>query len=284
MNEKHIRIDLQPLYPLSTGMQAQGRLKGRLDCLLCDIYGTLLISGSGDIFLLPEKIKPDERLAQLLKNYRIRHNPEQLQQLLISAVTKQHAQAKRKGIRFPEIRIEHIWQELLQFETIDQAQRFAIDFELIMNPVWPMPYLTDLLNACKSSGTILGIISNAQFFTPLIFQHFLKDSWTETGFAPELTILSYQHARAKPSQELFQLARDNLIKMGIKPSRTAYIGNDMRNDIGPSNCAGFQTILFAGDRRSLRLRDKDPMVQNVKPDLIVTRLDQVIPYLGVNTK
>ena len=54
----------------------------------------------------------------------------------------------------------------------------------------------------------------------------------------------------------------------------------MRNDILPAACAGFKTALFAGDRRSLRLRASDARCAKLSPDLIVTDLRQLIATAG----
>jgi putative hydrolase of the HAD superfamily len=71
-------------------------------------------------------------------------------------------------------------------------------------------------------------------------------------FAPELTILSYQHGLAKPSPELFQILSDRLAGRGITPAETLFIGNDPLQDIIPAAAAGFRTALFTGHSESLR--------------------------------
>jgi len=53
----------------------------------------------------------------------------------------------------------------------------------------------------------------------------------------------------------------------------------MLNDIYPANAIGFQTALFAGDQRSLRLRTDDPRCVNLKPDLVLTDLAQLLKYI-----
>ena len=53
----------------------------------------------------------------------------------------------------------------------------------------------------------------------------------------------------------------------------------MRNDIYPAHAIGFQTALFAGDRRSLRLRADDARCADLKPDLVLTDLEQLIQYI-----
>ena len=50
----------------------------------------------------------------------------------------------------------------------------------------------------------------------------------------------------------------------------------MLNDIWGAARHQFQTVLFAGDRRSLRKRDGDPRVGDCRPDLVLTDLSQLI--------
>ena len=50
----------------------------------------------------------------------------------------------------------------------------------------------------------------------------------------------------------------------------------MRNDILPASQIGFRTALVATDRRSLRLREGDPSVAHVTPDLVVTNLSDLV--------
>jgi len=53
----------------------------------------------------------------------------------------------------------------------------------------------------------------------------------------------------------------------------------MLNDIYPAQKVGFQTALFAGDKRSLRLRNDDPRCKNLKPDLVITDLIQLLDHI-----
>jgi putative hydrolase of the HAD superfamily len=50
----------------------------------------------------------------------------------------------------------------------------------------------------------------------------------------------------------------------------------MLNDVAAASQAGFRTALYAGDRRSLRLRSGDDRIQRVQPDLVVTHLRQLM--------
>ena len=67
--------------------------------------------------------------------------------------------------------------------------------------------------------------------------------------------------------------------MGIPVNAALYLGNDMLNDIYPAQKVGFKTALFAGDARSLRLREDDPGCKNLSPDIIITDLIQLLDHI-----
>ena len=192
------------------------------------------------------------------------------------SIDSDHQAMRQKGIDSPEVQIDQIWMQVLGTENIEAARRFAIQFEMIVNPGYPMPQMTNVLSVLQNSGMRLGIISNAQFFTPLLFQVLCGDIPENIGFEAGLIFYSYQHGVAKPSRRLFQLAARALKTMGIEPENALYVGNDMLNDMLPATVEGLQTALFAGDKRSLRLREDDPRCEGVTPDLIITDLSQLI--------
>ena len=75
---------------------------------------------------------------------------------------------------------------------------------------------------------------------------------------------------------MFEAAAKNLRNMDISAHSALYIGNDMLNDIYPAKMLGFKTALFAGDARSLRLRENHPKCQNLSADMLITDLVQVL--------
>lgn len=279
MEKALVQPYLRPLAPIPTQVKQMGRLRKPIDCLLCDLYGTLFISSSGDIGLSSHEPRQTELLDKLMVEYDLKTTAAALQDQLTQAIKGHHTLARTRGVPHPEVVIETIWQELLPNERPDKVRRFAIEYEMITNPVWPMPGLEALVSACRNKGIRMGIISNAQFYTPHLFSWLLGREPEALGFDARLSIYSFQHGEAKPSATLFELARQRLREMAIAPSGVAYIGNDMRNDIMPAHQAGFQSILFAGDERSLRLRKKDPTCQAMTPDMVVTGLAQLASYL-----
>ena len=267
------------LTPQPTNLQPGGKLNHKIQCVLLDVYGTLFISASGDIGVA--KNGPDNawKLKPLLRKFGISQPAASLLNDFFGAIENEHQNLRRAGTDHPEIRIEKIWQQVLNIKTIDQAKAFAAEFEMIANPMFPMPHLKEMLYFCRQKEIALGIISNAQFYTPLFMEWFLGRPMTDLGFDPELMIYSYQQQQAKPSLSLFRLAAARLKNKRIPEKAVIYLGNDMLNDIYPAHTVGFNTALFAGDARSLRLRDEDPRCKNVSPDLIITELLQILDHL-----
>ena len=158
----------------------------------------------------------------------------------------------------------------------ESLQQLALEYEVRVNPVWPMPGCEQVLGALRDAGLHLGIVSNSQFFTPELFPALLGKSVEQLGFHPELRFYSYRSQQAKPGFHLFQAAYFLLdIKLGIAAEQALYVGNDMLNDIFPAQMIGFRTALFAGDARSYRPRTDDPRVDGVTPDLVLTELGQL---------
>lgn len=278
--DKHlIAPHLRPLQPLPTGVKPQGELLRPVHCLLCDIYGTLIISASGDIGSVKPVGEHNTTIEALLLKYGLPFTPSRIKRELKQVIGARHEQSKKKGVEFPEIEIDRIWQSILGWSDRDKVREFAIEYEMITNPVWPMPGLRRLLTHCSHHGIRLGIVSNAQFYTPLILEWILDSDLVLLGFDPRLTIFSYRQRAAKPSSELFQLAAERLALMGIEKHHTAVVGNDIRNDIAPSQKVGFSTILFAGDRRSLRWRKDDPSSSWIIPDLVIDDLACLVHHL-----
>jgi putative hydrolase of the HAD superfamily len=140
-----------------------------------------------------------------------------------------------------------------------------------------MPGAKETITGLKKAGCFLGIISNAQFFTPLLFEAFLGGPPEKIGFDPRLLIYSFEAGEAKPGAGIFAQGAESLGALGITPENCLFAGNDMLTDVYGAASAGFQTVLFAGDGRSLRLRQGEALVQGLRPSLIIRSLTDLLP-------
>jgi len=268
---------IHPLEPIPTGETPTGLSKiRRVKGILFDVYGTLLISRSGDRDSHAVSHNQKRVLTGVLRRYGIAGTPENLMDSLRRAIENDHDSRRQKGIDHPEVDIVRIWQNVLGTDDTAWVKRFALEYEMVVNPVYPMPGLADLLSACRGQELLLGIISNAQFYTPRLLEGLLGASLDRCGFDPQLTFFSYRFGSAKPSCFMFELAAEIFSHRGIPAASVLYVGNDMCNDILPAKTVGFQTALFAGDRRSLRKRPDDACCRHLVPDMVVTDLRQLI--------
>ncbi len=286
----YIQQQASPLEAIPTGQEPATPPLPGIRAVVFDVYGTLIISGVGDISLASADNK-DQAIRKSLEAYGL--NLGHLQEDLwtrFQGVVKVHQDNRRKeGIPYPEVEIRKVWKDLIQQLLVEGAietdpiadiDAFSLSYEMQVNPVWPMPNLTSTLETLQIHGLPMGIISNAQFFSPLILETFLRRDLETAGFSLNCNVWSYLELEGKPSQGLYQKARERWISTrNIEPSEILYVGNDMRNDIWPAQALGFRTALFAGDQRSLRLRDDDADCQGVQPDWVITDLAQIVDAL-----
>lgn len=271
-----------PLAPVATEVAPQLEPLSGLRAVLFDVYGTLVISASGDIGANSGDHRQDA-LQQTCEQFdlRLKGSAEAGVAQFFTEISKSHESARIQGIEHPEVDIVEIWETVLPqiakegSKPVDYRQ-FALAYEVRVNPVWPMPDAAETLTALSEQGLILGIVSNAQFFTPLLFPTLLGKDLEGFGFSPQLLYFSYEHRQAKPGNFLYRQASQQLESQGVRPSEVLYVGNDMLNDVRAAASVGFRTALFAGDQRSLRLRDDDQRVDGVEPDVRITTLAQLL--------
>jgi putative hydrolase of the HAD superfamily len=241
-----------------------------------DIYGTLLVSAAGDIGSTTDPLGTalPERLETLASEYGC--SGVELRDQFRAAVLERH-EARRGETAYPELRVEELWGDFLarRGEPRGGGWELALRYELAVNPAYPMPAAAQTLALLRDRGLILGLISNAQFFTPLLFEAFFGAPPAELGFDRGLLTYSFELGEAKPSPRLFAPAARRLEALGLKPENALYVGNDMLNDIAAASQAGFKTTLFAGDRRSLRLRTGDPRIREILPDRVARSLEDL---------
>ena len=279
-----IRRHCRPLTPRETGVEPRLALLDGIRAVLFDIYGTLLISASGDIGL-----DRGEHRAQAAEDAigetggQLLVSPSAVIEGFETAIRREHDRLRNEGVDYPEIDIVEIWESIDGDCILAESgiREFSLAFELRVNPTWTMPFAAEALDRLHHSGQVLGIVSNAQFFTPLLFPPLLGKSPAEFGFEEALTYLSYEHRCAKPGKRLYAMIAEQLANRRIDPAEVLYVGNDMLNDVMPAASTGFRTALFAGDERSLRLRSDDERVTGVEADIVITELPQILECLSI---
>ncbi len=287
---------LTEIKPIPTAEKPRLKKLENIKAVIFDIYGTLLVSSSGDInqaeisgnnlkqalreanlpFIDPAMEQDDKRIADLLATF-------------VKLIHRHQDELREQGAPFPEVDIRNVWEDLIEHATKNNTLRkntnsdltkLTFVFELLSNKVWPMPGMKEIINHNYRQGLPLGIVSNAQFYTPIMMNYFLTKKVaiadTITFFDPDLTVFSYKLLLAKPDVSIFEPMLKNLeAKYNILPQESVFIGNDMYKDIYPASKMGMKTIFFAGDERSLRLRADQEEVKGLMPDAVITNLEQL---------
>ncbi|OPL15228.1 MAG: hypothetical protein AVO39_02185 [delta proteobacterium MLS_D] len=278
--EELIRRYSTPMKPVAASLPPKGSPVKPVRAVLFDVYGTLLISRAGDIGgAQSEAASRIDEIAELCRGYGLTIEAGLLLERFFRNIEAEKKRLSDQGVEFPEVLIEEIWMRVLDIKDRDLARLFALEFELTVNPVYPMPGLAKLLDGLRNRGLEMGIISNAQFYTPFLFSAHLGRDLEGLGFRKDLLFFSYNLGFGKPGGAAFETAALNLEKTGVRREETLFLGNDMLKDILPARAAGFQTVLFAGDSRSLNLREDDDRCGAVKPDMIITDLAQLLDCL-----
>jgi len=278
----------QPLLPLDSKIRPKFQLLDGLRAIIFDIYGTLIVSGSGDVGSVDQTDRSQviQRAMQFVGVEEHLDRPVMWCDLR-RVIERMNAERKSDDCISPEIDVVAAWRRVVdehgwtaEEQDVATLVRLATYFEAWANPTWPMPGASDLIHRLSSSEIALGIISNAQVFTPLLVEDLLfSEKNRPPVFQPDLCFFSNRFRHSKPGPRLFNALANALQRRGILPQEALYVGNDMLNDVWGASQVGMRTAWFAGDRRSQRRRSSDPRCCELSPDLVLTSLPQLLECL-----
>ncbi len=186
-----------------------------------------------------------------------------------------HEKSVRKGIEFPEVRIEEVWEVVIMMlarHGYDPATlNLGDNKELARCIAWYYNFFSlgcnlyegvvSGLSALKKKNIKIGILADAQFYTPIDLTLLVReqsgdalDDYLEL-FNVDLLFYSYEQGYTKANQGLYRKLFDALYEHQILPSQTVFVGNDLLLDIRPADQIGMRTALFTGDDKSAFLHD-----------------------------
>lgn len=204
-------------------------------------------------------------------------DPEKtLYDLYHGLIALRHEKSVKAGVEFPEVKIEEVWDLILLMlkrrgydpkvhfpedpSNLARYCAFCYNFYSLGRCLYPN--VVEALTSLKKSNFVLGILSNAQFYTPIDLTLFIREQsrgvyedYNEL-FNPDLTFFSCEYGVAKPNTLLFRKLYDALYEYHILPQQTVFVGNDLVLDIDPAAKAGMQSALFTGDKSSAYFHDK----------------------------
>ncbi len=293
---KRFRELSAPMEPILTDTKPILTVLKDIKVIAYDFYGTLFISGVGDIGI--DDGSPDSELfLEILNQSGIQIKSDEAGSrgfhIYNDVVGNVISALKKSGVEYPEPDIREVWSDVLQemkseilieFLPDDNLyEQVSVEFEARMNPVWPMPDVTGTLKHFKSNGLKQGIISNSQFYTPIVLEALTNQALEDLGFNTKLLNWSYEEKLKKPGLLFYKQFLQKLTQLdnSVRPHQVLFIGNDMLKDVYPAAEFGMRTALFAGDKRSLKWRKDDDRCKNLMPDLVITKLPQLIECVKI---
>jgi len=251
--------------------------------IFCDVYGTLVTAQRGNLdSLLQREAELRVAFERIVRNFGLNVSAERLHKLFLRGIQAEREARVAQGIAHPEVRVDEIWFKLLEkFQpenppTINFAREVALFFQRQANPTQLQPRAFDVLTALKQRGLRHGIVSNAQFYTPIELSALLREESAcaictyESIFDPLLVFFSFDLGVAKPDLALFRRAVEALTRENIMPDDCVFVGNSPVNDIAPAQHIGFKTVLFAPDAVP---------ESAARPDLVIHNLTQLLEWL-----
>jgi putative hydrolase of the HAD superfamily len=278
---------LSPIETTPSPIKAKLRKIQGIRAVVFDVYGTLLTTKIGANSLDEPNEQSDKMITESLEesDFDVLEHDISLSELYIGHIKAHYDIRRSEGITYPEINISDVWQDFLNELFADgvidgdltdrSIRRVIVRHECKVNPVWPAVGSLEFIRSLQDMNLYSGTISTAQFYTPITMEALYQNSLETLGFKKPICVWSYEHRHRKPSAVLFKLCEEGLKVLGVKPSETLYVGNDMLNDIVPAGKIGFKTALFTGDIRSTRLHEDVKECVEKKPTIIFNKFDQL---------
>jgi putative hydrolase of the HAD superfamily len=191
--------------------------------------------------------------------------PRELAPWLETAIAEERQRLRARRVPHPEVRVERVWARLFPGRSRRELMKIALEYELAVNPSWPAPGCSRLLACLRRLPVLLGLLSNAQFYTPLILTALLGAPPEKVGFSRGLCVYSYRHGIAKPDPALLGIALSRLEARGVPRGSIVVVGDDLDNDIIPAARAGLMTVLIG----------LAPPPGRFLPDVLASRLFQI---------
>lgn len=267
-----------------------------------NLYGTLLRIADGELlFEVPQELRMQIALEKVDAEFNMwnhmyrkpvapwKYLHEQYQKFL---QRQKMAATKVKG-DVPEVVSSQIWRQIVaqleekeyQYDAdfygdLDQlSEKIAYFFHASLQGLEPAPNALRALQTVANGRLAQGLLADAQPFTLV---QLLRCLGAQGKLPPlgdllqsHLIVLSCQAGVRKPSKTLFQTfvqrARDN----GVSPNEILYVSSRLDQDLAVAKVLGMQTVLYAGDKLSLRATKEEIGNPKLRPDRLLTDLAQI---------
>ena len=298
---------LWPLAPAPERPKAKPHLVRLPDvrAVVWNVYGTLLAISDGILrFDHPDPIVYHAVLEKTLEEFKMwgsmARKPGQpgvyLKDLYHRAIDEQKLLAGSDPHQ--EIVAERIWENIVKklmqrdyhFDTgfygslNEYCRKIAYFFHASLQGTACYETAAATCARLHERGVQQGIFADGQCFSFVQLSRGLKAQQPsinpEAIFSPKLRVFSADKRVKKPAPTLTAAVIAAVEAAGLAPHEVLHVGSSLPRDIKPARQAGMRTALFAGDRASLVATPEQLKDPQLRPDLLITQLDQLVEVVG----
>ncbi|HVJ67813.1 MAG TPA: HAD family hydrolase [Caulifigura sp.] len=272
------------------------------------VYGTLLHIHDGQLMHLhPQVLRMQVALQKTIDEFHMWNSmsrkPGQPWEYMLQQYSKLIEEArlagtKRKGDT-PEIDSSKVWLKLVErlikneytydestYGDVDSlAVKVAYFFHAMLQGISATESAPTALQRIAQGGLKQGLIDDGQAFTFAQLQHCLQKIDPNMALGgvinADLVAMSYRFGIRKPSPSLYAVAAEQYRNAGIEPSHVLYVSHRLHDDLAIAKKFGFRTALYAGDEKVCDVDGNDLRNPEIKPDRLLTDLNQVAEVVGV---
>lgn len=213
----------------------------KIRAAIFDIYGTLLEVG-------PPPKSADALWQKLFAD--MLNAPPPLNRLEFSrrssvSIARRHAEAKARGIRWPEVNWPSVVMEVIPSLAKLSARKqedFILQQMQIGRSLRLAAHAAKCLTQLNDDGILLGIASNAQAYTLRELNNAFQGAGLNLSmFDREIRFWSFENGFSKPDPHAFRILTARLEARAISPAETLMVGDRPDNDIEPARAFGWQT-------------------------------------------
>jgi hypothetical protein len=274
-----------------------------------NLYGTLLSIADGELlFQAPLPIRMEVALDKTIKEFNMWNSmtrkpgaPWEYMLTLFNRVFDElrlGGSAKRGDV--VEINSATLWKKLLgkleqkeyQYDvdslgTIDDLSvKVAYFFHSALQGMELEPGADLALTAVANAGLTQTLLADTQPFSWAQLQR----AWKQAGASRAVGSLlqmplaaeSWDVGVKKPSKTLYEKLLARMASKEIAPAQVLHVSSRLKDDLAIAKSLGMKTVLYAGDKTSLRATKEELTDPALKPDRLLTELPQIRDILQLS--
>jgi FMN phosphatase YigB (HAD superfamily) len=270
------------------------------------VYGTLLAISTGELLLEhPQQFIMDLALDKTIQEFKMWQamtrkpgQPAEYMRTIYSNVLGELRFQPAAGERHPEIAVEKVWENILKkllqneytFNTgffgslNDYSRKVAYFFHASLQGTSCYAGAAAALQQVRQTLDCQGLLADGQCFTGVQLARGLQAQGVVASLDEvidrDLRVLSAEQRARKPSERLFREMLARLKARGLAAREVLHIGAHLLHDVAPARKLGMRTGLFAGDKVSLRATPEQLKQPHLRPDVLLTELEQIAEVVG----